>query len=499
MQEILDEMRTLVASKQLKPPRHQTYSTCVNAWVRQLPSLTDAIDEADRVVRLLIADHSKRGHTQKKIIFVCNNVIEAWRDSRRAEAGERAESLVSAMVEAFHKSGGNKMFAPGLGTFSLVFQAWRESGAPDTGSRALKLLERMEKPDLNPLLRPLGIIVLLDALKCLCRDTSDGMSQSIDSLFERICQRKEHSPRMITSVLSEFRSSKGMSGAERAEAFLRKVQAMSGTDGLEYLRPSRIPYSCILHKYFEEGRMDDVERLLKEMAAEGDSTRPDMTTYNKLITSLMASEDRKAFDRAVGFLEMVLRGFEEGDEKFVPDKTFHVSTLTAICRANHTSPAMGELIFGLGNTMRETGVIPQCEAAFSAFCLACLKHCGLEEMKTLKQMVFDIESEQDSGEGPPLSKPSYTQVLTALTYCAEPGGKKLAMDLLQHLHERAQAGKCTFEVDRCIYHVLLAGWARSGDRDSVQQATFLLGKMVASNDEVLKPVARSYDWVSTLT
>ena len=180
-------------------------------------------------------------------IISYTTTIGAWADcsSRDPSAGRQAKEILMSMISRSKDSGGDESLAPKPTTrcFNAALLTLANSNQRGNGKRALDLLRFMDTlrsegfPDLSPDTHSFNIVML-----ALANCKERGASQKANNLLQRMLD--------------------------------------SHKNGDTKLKPDLLSYNTVLTAYQKEGEAEAAERLLEQMAKQGDDgAKPNAHSY----------------------------------------------------------------------------------------------------------------------------------------------------------------------------------------------------------------------------
>ena len=496
-------------------PTPITVAACAQAWLRCSRDETD-VERADRLVRRLGAMYQDRmvppneRHIDR---WIFHAVLLAWAEQACATSGMRAEALMQVMNTAFRGTMIQRQLTPTNETYVLTLDAWAASGHANCGSRAMRLLEELEvKHQSDPIhFPPPNNRALFPTILSVVKSGEEGMVESAKELFSRICQLHvagdasfDLNSKTTTSILREFSTNPAEDAGYRAESLLEHVINISTSDdAFLFLRPGTIEYNCVINVHAKKGSIQGAKKILLQMKAmevfDDAHTRPNLLTYSSVLEGFIYTSQPNVLVQAESLFQEVVQRWTEGDESLKPDVVLFNTMFTLLAKVEAEPGPIVEKGFALLAQMQDLSIVPT-TAIYGMLCRMCLNDGTVASMELLEQMLKDAEVMTHRGMAPPLERSVYEQALTTYLYSKAEGSHQRAKALFAHLEQLAKSGKVHFQLDRSTIHLLLAGWARRGGPDSVQEAVLLLDKMKKQQaNESMKPTINSYNWVLLAT
>lgn len=208
-----------------------------------------------------------------------------------------------------------RFFEPNVATYTIVLDG--ASRCPDPAER------------------------LVFAEQLLCRLVDESSGETGDPSLR---------PTVVTfgTVIHGLAGSKSLQAAERAEAWLRRLQALHSSGGdWSDVRPNTVIYTSVIHAWANAGRADRAEALLREMYEEsvlrGDGggggshadfgVAPTLRTFN----TVLAAWAKSSAPHSVRSAELLLRTMVEldaggGSGRVAPDLVSYNCLLSALAR-----------------------------------------------------------------------------------------------------------------------------------------------------------------------
>lgn len=253
-QEILDTSIELYQTGEVRcKPKAQLFNGILQSWIpaaeqQQGHNSTAAVAAVGEVFDCMKEhDIPPNGKTYKY-------ALRLWSQQGTRDAAVEAENLLQRMYAAF--LAGVEGTMPDLHAFCLVVVAWARSGLPDAGPRCEEIYQQME------LLREKGHVF-----------GGDDIS-------------------VINNTIVAYTQSGTMQGLKKGEQFWRTT----GIPG-DY-----ITYSLLIKQYAHFGRIEDVERLIREKTTQGAGGIEDLSTY---VLVFKAYAESKLADKAAHANELM--------------------------------------------------------------------------------------------------------------------------------------------------------------------------------------------------
>ena len=246
-QEILDTTIELYQTGEVRcKPKAQLFNCILNSWIpasQQRGHNGTAAVAAVKEVFDCMKEHDvlPNGRTYKY-------ALRLWSEQGTRDAALAAENLLQRMYADF--LAGVEATKPDLHAFNLVVVAWARSGILDAGPRCEEIYRQME----------------------LLREKDHVFGGDDISL--------------INNTILAYAQSKTVQGLQQGEQFWRTT----GIPG------DHITYSLLIKEYAHFGRIEDVERLIREKTSQGNGGTNDLSTY---VLVFKAYAESKLADKAV--------------------------------------------------------------------------------------------------------------------------------------------------------------------------------------------------------
>jgi pentatricopeptide repeat protein len=496
----------------LDPPDVVTIAACINAWAKgHIVDTEVALDRSMKLLDLIIDAYreGKVAHYHRDVeSWIFDEAIRLWSISRRPNAGEQAERLISVMGELNEKTG---LFKPSYHTYVLALDAWASSGRRDAGAHAMQLLETMEHLyDRGTLQEEVNMRALSTVLIAVTKSGGRTSSNIAQGLFERIVRLHKEgdrsasiNARTVTSILACIIRSSDKHAPAQAMELLKKIQELSES-GMESLKPNTIVYNCVLNGLAQSGMAEEAEGILEEMkslSAEGYPCAPDVVTISCVCRAFANSKLPGTGPRAEKYLRETSECYVEGDTQMKPDTRLYNSVITAFVNDAHSNPEAAEKADDLLHEMLMSAagdnlVVPDL-VSFSSVCQAYTKSsdpAGLEKAANVFKRAEELALE-GSMEFPDII--FFSSVVLAFTRSKAEDATQRAEQLVHHMEELSLEGR-DVKPNTQVYNTLLSSYATSRDGDRVEKAQTLFGKMKdmhADGNVEAGPDVSSHNWV----
>ena len=329
-------------------PNRNSFNTVIKAYANA--GGKHDISNVQRILSMMEDPHSfsELEYLPMKIVeqmrpdkITYTSVLMAYGKSNDMYAGEKAEELLSRMIEMGTK---NDIVKPDTVTYNAVLKVWGKCFHPDAGERSVSLLTEMLQ-----LYKDGDGNVIPDDVSFNTVIHNIGNSNAVDSpqraveLLEQMEESYESGlikakPDIISynSVLNAFAKRGGPESAYLAEEMLNNLEK-SYDSGVWNIQPDVYSYNICISAWGNCGDANRAVALLDRMTSRTNEGRanlkPDVTTYNSVLHAWSQSSDRNAPVKALGLLEIMLRLYEGGDMTANPDVTSFTTVINAFSKS----------------------------------------------------------------------------------------------------------------------------------------------------------------------
>ena len=335
---------------------HPKATSYARALLDQMISLSSCSDDDDEdSSSSIISNRNNSGnHLQKLItpnVRSYTKVMYAYSKEGNNDSGEKAFKLLQEMMKndsKFNAECNADHLKPNVNTYTSVLEAYANSGTPESAFRAEELCTDM----IQKIIEKNGIE--LDNV-----NASDDIGSSADS--ELLLQP---TTRSYNAVIQAYYNSGMYDRAERAEAFIKQIEALhqkydaKQQDESEIVmiqRPNTINYNTLLTTYANSGLSDaaeHTERILKKVM-----TQPNVISYNACIDAWAKSGYLNSGEKAFALLQEMKDLYEStGDENLKPNSRSYNSVMNAFAKsASKDGPQKAEQILDTMEELFEQG------------------------------------------------------------------------------------------------------------------------------------------------
>jgi len=307
--------------------------------------------------------------TVRPDVVAFTKVISAWARSRRPDAPDRAEALLSRMIDIANDEGREDV-RPNTFTYNALINAFARRGLV---AKAEEYLSKMQEVSTNVDADCITYNSVINAYASSRKAKKEGGQRALE-LFEEMKSDESIKPDSVTygSVIKCLTNAGGKANAEKAEELLNELEELyENSDGAdESLAPNTIIYNSVLNAWSTvRGGIGRAEAILDRMeelhgAGNGDVS-PDAFTFSSLIKAWTAAASsgkgrrkaagsgggvddtdddtdllgRSAAERAQQLLDRMEQLYRNGDDDVKPNKVVYNSVIHAWARSGEAGSA----------------------------------------------------------------------------------------------------------------------------------------------------------------
>jgi len=307
--------------------------------------------------------------TVRPDVVAFTKVISAWARSRRPDAPDRAEALLSRMIDIANDEGREDV-RPNTFTYNALINAFARRGLV---AKAEEYLAKMREVSTNVDADCITYNSVINAYASSRKAKKEGGQRALE-LFEEMKSDESIRPDSVTygSVIKCLTNAGGKANAEKAEELLDELEELYETSGGadESLAPNTIIYNSVLNAWSTvRGGIGRAEAILDRMeelhgAGNGDVS-PDAFTFSSLIKAWTAAASsgkgrrkaagsgggvddtdddtdllgRSAAERAQQLLDRMEQLYRNGDDAVKPNKVVYNSVIHAWARSGEAGSA----------------------------------------------------------------------------------------------------------------------------------------------------------------
>jgi pentatricopeptide repeat protein len=249
-----------------------------------------------------------------------NTVINAWSNSGRADAPQRAEGILDKMLASTSEGEGRFRLCPTSITFNSVMNAWTKSGKSEAPERCQRLFRLMNdlvdqghvqaRPDFvtyNTLIHAWSLASIEDA-----PDRAEAVFLEMKHKYDAGNARMRPTARTYGALIHVWSKSKRPNSGDKAEGYLRSIIQIS-----------------------ESGkRRRPTPRQRKDLAA------PRVYEFTATIRAWANSGDPRAPYKADEILYLLMQQIRQGNELALPDAALFGTILTTLAQSKVPNKAL---------------------------------------------------------------------------------------------------------------------------------------------------------------
>ena len=245
-----------------------------------------------------------------------NIVLKAWSNSGQGiDGAQRAESLLQ-MMKKLHNNG-HENVKPDTYSYSTVFGAYSKVNPEDASTavdRVMVLLDELEG----------SYISSTDNINSCYNSAANaivknGVEDAVVKVQELMMRMKNMDAvpnnYLITSLIEAYALDGSDDSISKGKEIL--VEMMDSPE--PELKPNSVPFNILLNATLKRNKVQLAENVLSTMEKIGGDARPDVSSYNMVISALSRSSDKDAEQKALDYLRNMLKSYREGYEKARPD------------------------------------------------------------------------------------------------------------------------------------------------------------------------------------
>ena len=327
------------------------YNAAIDAWSRSPDE--DAAERAEMLLREMEhrrdLRHSKDKHhpAQNKkdnslnpTTVTYTSVITAWSRSKRADAAERAEAVLSDMIYV-HDRMRDASIRPNQLTYGAILAAWAASSHPKAADRAEDILNG-----------------LIDRY-----NRGEGGDN---------CRPNEV---MFNSVLHALSNSSSTDAIDRARELLGRMWKLYDTCGHWDVRPTTTSYNCLLNCLSKSKRgifAHEALELLGQMEKDSSIPSPDIYSYVTVVDAFVAEGSADAANMAHAVVARVEALYHRSSNpKLKPNVLLYTALVQAIDASGEVESAS---IKSIEDRVRSAGI--RIDSFFSSAVEDALEKCS---------------------------------------------------------------------------------------------------------------------------
>jgi pentatricopeptide repeat protein len=241
-----------------------------------------------------------------------NTVINAWANSGRIDAPQRAEAILEQMLKPNIEGGGNDVkINPTSITFNSVMSAWTKTRKPEAAERCQNIFDLMTN-DMGHIVQPdfITFNIMIHAWSLSYGEEAPDQAEAILSEMHRRFKagnsRMRPNAKTYGSLISVWSKSRRPEAGQKAEEYLRQIIHMSDGDrqrsnsirrfGRQDDQPRVFEFTATIRAWHNSGdpiasyKADEILYLLLEQVKKGNKrANPDTKLFLSFLLTLASS------------------------------------------------------------------------------------------------------------------------------------------------------------------------------------------------------------------
>ena len=408
-----------------------------------------------------------------------NIVLKAWSNSGGGIQGaQRAETILQMMIRLCSK--GHENVRPNAVSFSTVINAYSKVDPEDASiavERVMQLLDEFEgsyiaESDTN-ISSPYNAAANMIA--------KSGLHDAADRV--EILMKRMNNMDTVPDAHMYFSMIEGYARTERAGA-LRKgkeklLELMGGEE--PKIQPDSVPFNILLNATLKRdatnkdsglpkdddikrptAKLDQAEELIATMEKIGGNARPDVRTFNTIISFLSRSPSKDTEQKAVEYLRKMLKSYSDGYERAKPDSFAFNCIISMLARSKQNEWAENVIhrsLMAMENQRKRgnTSVIPD-TITYNSVIGKLAQTATKNNAKKVMKLLATMEENSRSNEAIAPDAITYTNVLLMQEKLNNP---LRAAHIASSCLERAMSKDKNFMMDRLAFRTMLLALSRS--------------------------------------
>jgi len=458
------------------------------------------------VERLLkrIVDDINVGNTDVKVTTRLYTVcIDAWAKVGGIEAADRAQQIHDALV-AKHLKSGDELLAPSTISFNALLNAWSKSKSSNSPNRAEKIISEMMERGVKP-----DVVSFTAAIDCYAKSHHSSAGNEGLRLFRTMEDLGLQPNVFVYSALANaIAKSADGDAPQKAEALLEEMKQKS-REGNWKLLPTTVlyVYNSVINAHVRKNCPQKANEILDQMIEDG--VEPDSLSWKLVVTAWASSDDEGALRNGE---EMLLRSekwalckMKEIERtsalprhKVTLDRDAYNAVLSSFARAQECEDAAQRALAILRRMVDLAdagvkGVRPN----------ICSWNSVLKTMSQTREPSIAAKAEAVIGymikEGGVMpDQNSFKAVLNTMQRNSTPGSAARADYIVRQMQRLFLRGDIKDPPDVYIYTILLTCWSKSGELVAAHRCRQILNYMLQqwrAGNESVKPNTRAYNAV----
>jgi hypothetical protein len=290
-------------------PSDQSYTSAILALSRSKDE-SSAERAHELLVNMLKLYDSGKWIKNRPSLMAFNCVINAYANSRRQGAAEKAESVLTLLESLYFDESKPqyKYLRPDKVSYNAVVTAWSRCREEAAVYRAEKIVKRMEK--------------------------------YANAVGDKYLSVEPDNYTFNSLIYAWTQSNVGVASAEQAEDILRTM-IYKYDQGNKSFAPDQKIFCSVINAWARCGDDNlglrnamDLLDLMRELHSEGlQSLKPDGITLSAVMDAAVRSQHVKAFDIVFSLLQEMLDGYRNGDERIMPTVKTFSSVLQSLAKS----------------------------------------------------------------------------------------------------------------------------------------------------------------------
>jgi len=467
--------------KSLIRPDEVTYNSLINYYATRKNDHLAAQRAEDLLLH--ISELSRQGKFQMGTTSF-NIVLKAWGNSGGGIHGaQRAESVLQMMIKLYRQ--GHENVRPDAVSFSSVIRSYSKVDPKDASiavEKVMRLLNELEG----------SFIVDSDTNISSCYNAAanvmikSGLPDAVDRVKELVKRMKnmdaDQDGRLKTSIIEAYASQGSRESFQEGKELLLKMMDDQDPD----LEKDAVPFNILLNAILKGNsteKIEQAEELMVAMDKVGGNARPDLLSFNMIISALSRSsaKDSEHEQKAVGHLRNMLKSYTNGHEKAKPDSFVFNCIISMLARSKQhewADNAMYRTLMAMESQVTRGNKLVTPDTITYNIVIGKLAKSGTKQnAKKVMKLLMSMEKVALSNEAKAPDIITYTSVLRIL----EKVDPLQAADVASCYLQRAMSNGEKMQVDRLGLQTLLMALSRSPKFDHAMMASIVWVWMENSN------------------
>mmetsp|Transcript_25423 Transcript_25423/g.60101 ORF Transcript_25423/g.60101 Transcript_25423/m.60101 type:complete len:1022 (-) Transcript_25423:741-3806(-) len=335
----------------------QPTTSCWNAVIYAMGSNGKA-EQAEALLFEMIERSRRDGEKVAPNIKTWGNVIRAYAQSGRSDAGVQANRIFEKLEAEYQKcwsnddddyESGDDCIKPNFVCYTTVLQAWARGRAPQnvTIQKVNNILHKMEtafEQTGDESIRPNGVTYTI-AMNAYCRHDPMNCGALAQNLVDRMVRLygkgvgfDRPSLVVMNTLINSWSASQDPAGPENAESIFRWMESQYAS-GDESMKPDEVTLCNVLNAYANNAQnggaaraqdiMDYIESTSSTSLNGHGAELLTIQAYNVLIKAWGRSCTPESVGRADEILRQLEHRSEKGEDRLKPDITTYSSVINS--------------------------------------------------------------------------------------------------------------------------------------------------------------------------